>query len=120
MLSFSTLGIVPPALAVDLPARTPGLWALEITPDLAGYNLPPQRPQSARQCIDATVDQLFWRRDLGGELVERNLCRANVSSSSNGTITADFFCSVSETSLTIRMVISGDLKRSYTTDLTST
>jgi len=52
-------------------------------------------------------------------MVERNFCRPNVSSS-NGTITAEFFCSVGETSLTIRMVISGDFNRSYMTDLTST
>src|SRR5262249_20239371 len=77
----------PLTLALDLPARTPGLWEVEITPDLGGYK--PQRRQTARQCIDAVVDELFWRRELGWEMVEHKLCRANVSSS-NGTITADF------------------------------
>lgn len=110
----------PPALALDFPARTPGLWELEITPDLAGYNLPPQRTETRRprQCIDATVDKLFWQRDLGGEMVEQKLCRGNISSR-DGTITADFFCSFGE-SINVHMVISGDFKRAYTMDLTST
>lgn len=111
----------PPALALDFPARTPGLWELEITPDVAGYILPPQRAETRkpRQCIDATVDQLLWQRDLGGEMVDLKLCRANIGNS-NGTITADLSCDLDVTSFTAHMVISGDFTSAYTMDLTST
>jgi hypothetical protein len=112
------LASVSCAQAVDYPARTPGLWQLEITPDLSGFNLPPLPPKTAKQCIDATVDQLFWQRDLG-QRADPRLCRPNVTSS-NGTITAEYSCSVADTSFTMRMVTSGDYKRSYTTDITST
>jgi hypothetical protein len=107
-----------PALALDLPARTPGLWEMEITPDLEGLNVPPPPPQTARLCIDATVDQQLWRRDLGGEMIDPNLCRGNIGSR-NGTITADFSCSMPQMSMTVQMVINGDFKSAYTMELTS-
>jgi hypothetical protein len=107
-----------PALALDLPARTPGLWEMEITPDLQGLNVPPPPRETARLCIDATVDQLLWRRDLGGEMVDQNLCRGTIGSR-NGTFTADFSCSLPQMSMTMQMVISGDFNRAYTMELTS-
>jgi len=114
----AVLTSIPPALALDLPARTPGLWELEFTPDLAGYDLPPQPRRTARQCIDPTVDELFWRRDLDGGMVERKLCSANVSTA-DGTITADLSCELGGLNMKTRMVFSGDFKRAYTMDLTS-
>jgi len=118
----AVLTSVAPASALDLPARAPGLWELDVTPDLSGYNLPanllPQRRATAHQCIDATVDQLFWRRDLGGPMVEQKLCQANVSSR-NGTVTADFVCSLRGLDMKMHMVISGDFEHAYTMDLTS-
>jgi hypothetical protein len=121
MLRFITLIIafltsVPPVLALDLPARRSGLWELTITPSLTG--------EPARQCMDATVDQLFWRRDLGDEMVEHKLCRANVSNS-DGAITADLACSFgkinnTEISNTTHLVFSGDFESAYTMEVTTT
>jgi hypothetical protein len=102
----------PLALALDMPARSPGLWAVEFTADLGG-NYPQRRRETAKRCIDATVDQLFWRQDLGEE---RKLCRTDVSSSSNGTITADVFCSGNRAAS--HVVIRGDFKSAYTMEIT--
>jgi hypothetical protein len=107
-----------PALALDLPARTAGLWEVEITHDPAGYGLPPRRSTIARQCLDGTVDELFWRRDLEWELVEGKTCSGTISRA-NGTITADLFCNVRGTDMKARMIFSGDFKRAYTKDATA-
>jgi hypothetical protein len=121
VLTLGFLTFALPVRALDFPARTPGLWELEFTPDLAGHDLPPQRPLTARQCIDATVDQLLWRRDFGGEPDDLKICRSNISSS-NSAITADFVCSFAEMSstMTMHMVISGDFNSAYTMEITST
>jgi hypothetical protein len=111
-----------PALALDLPARAPGLWELEITPDLSGYDIPPnllpQRRMTARQCVDASVDQLFWRRDLGAPMVEQKLCQANVRNT-KGTVTGDLSCSLRGLDMKIHTVIGGDFNHAYTMDLTT-
>ena len=114
----SLLASALPALAIDMPARAPGLWEMEITPDLAGHDLPQPPPQTARQCIDPTVDQALWRRDLGAEMVDQKLCRGNIAER-GGTFTADLSCSMAGMSATMQMVISGDFKRAYTMDLTT-
>jgi Protein of unknown function (DUF3617) len=104
----------PLALALDMPARAPGLWEMELTADLGD---PPQRRrETGRRCIDATVDQLFWRQDLGEGPSARNLCRTDVSSSSNRTITADVVCG--GTRETSHVVIRGDFKSAYTMEIT--
>ena len=52
-------------------------------------------------------------------MVEQKLCRGNIGSR-NGTMTADLSCSLPQMSLTMQMVISGDFKRAYTMELTTT
>jgi hypothetical protein len=67
-----------------------------------------------RLCIDAAVDQMLWRHDLG----DGKLCPMDVGSS-GGSITVDYSCRVFESTVTTRVVISGDFKRAYTWDVTS-
>src|SRR5581483_11758382 len=110
-----------PALALDLPARTPGLWVMEIAPppELAAYNLPPPNLPATKQCIDAGVDQRLWQRDLGGERDAARICQAANISISNGTITSEVSCNMGPISVQTRMVVSGDFTRAYTMRLTS-
>ena len=53
VLVFIALGAAP-AAALDLPARKPGLWQLDMT--FVGRKLP---PQSIKECLDAATDKLM-------------------------------------------------------------
>ena len=112
------------ALADGFHARTPGLWEFEATavaPEPADGNLPPPRSRIAYQCIDATVDQSFWLRDLDGEAFGEVPCAAPHTSDSAGTITSELSCSVGDNmTMTTQTVASGDFTRAYTLTRTVT
>lgn len=108
---------IPSALALDLPARRPGLWEVEIALGTGVANLSPQRAVAGRQCMDATVDQLFWRRDLGTDGLR--ICQSNVANR-NGTITADLSCNIGPMTMAMHSVISGDYNSAYTIEITMT
>jgi Protein of unknown function (DUF3617) len=100
-----------PALALDMPARKPGLW--QLTMSFAGRSVP---GQVMKECIDAATDKMM--RNFGGSPQEN--CSKQSVSQSGGTIIVDSVCSFAGASTTSHSVITGDFNSDYTMQVTST
>ena len=100
-----------PAMAIDMPARKPGLWEMKMT--FEGRNMPPQVMQ---QCIDAETDKLM--SSMGGNM-RNDMCSQQDVQQSGGTITVDSVCKIGSATTTSHGVITGDFNRAYTVKVTS-
>jgi hypothetical protein len=95
---------VSPALALDLPARRPGLW--EIKMSLEGGQMPAQTMQ---QCIDAATDKLMQEKFSG-----QDACSKQEMSKSGNTIVVDSSCKIGTMATTTHAVFEGDFDAAYT------
>ena len=99
-----------PALALDLPARKPGLWELKMT--LEESSTPPQVMQ---QCIDAATDKLMQEKFS----VSRDVCPKQEMSKSGSTIVVDASCKFGTIAATTHAVFEGDFDSAYTAKVTT-
>ena len=106
-----SLGSVP-ALALDMPARKPGLW--EIKMDFVGRKIPAQTMQ---HCIDAATDKLM-NAQFGG--AAQDACSKQEVMHSGATMIVDSVCKFSEATTTSHAVVTGSFDSAYTVDVTST
>lgn len=100
-----------PALALDMPARKPGLW--QMTMSFAGRSVP---GQVMKECIDASTDNMM--RNFGGSL--QGHCSKQTVSRSGGAIIVNSVCSFAGATTTSHSVITGDFNSDYTMQVTST
>jgi hypothetical protein len=102
-----------PALALDLPARKPGLWEMKMTS--VGRSLP---PQTIRECLDAATDKLMNSNFSGGAV--GTTCSKQDMSRNGASIIVDSVCNVSGATVTSHAVVTGSFDSAYTVDVNST
>ena len=101
-----------PAFALDMPARKPGLW--QINMEFVGRKLP---AQVIKQCIDAASDKIM-NSHFGGSAQEA-CSKQDVTKTSNG-MTVDSVCKFGEATTTSHAVVTGSFDSAYTVHVTST
>jgi hypothetical protein len=113
-LAFLAAGVVAagPALALDLPARKPGLWEVKMT--FVGRNLP---QQSIRECLDAATDKLMNANFSGA--AAGVTCSKQDMTRSGATLTIDSVCAVNGAVVSSHSVVAGSFDSAYTVDVTS-
>jgi len=99
------------ALALDMPARKPGLWELKMS--FGNRNIP---GQVMRQCTDATTDKLM-NSNFGG--AAQQACSKQNVTRSGGTITVDSLCSFAGATTRSHAVITGSFDSAYTMQVTT-
>ncbi len=99
------------ALALDLPARKPGLW--ELTMSFGDRKIP---AQVMRQCTDAASDKLM-NSNFGG--AAQQACSQQNVTRSGGTITVDSVCTIAGATTTAHAVITGSFDSAYSMQVTS-
>ena len=100
-----------PALALDLPARKPGLW--EITMVLTNLGSTP--PTVMQHCIDAATDKQM--NTVGAN--RRAECSKQDVTRAGDTLVIDSVCQMGPTSVTSHGVVSGNFDSAYTIKVTS-
>jgi carbon monoxide dehydrogenase subunit G len=100
-----------PALALDLPARKPGLW--EIKTMMEGGMQP---TQTAQHCIDGETDKLM--NSLGTDMGKQICSKQDVKKVGN-TYEIDSVCKFGPMTSTSHGVVSGDFNSAYTMKMTS-
>lgn len=103
---------VAPALAIEMPARKPGLW--EIKMEFVGRKLP---AQVMKQCVDAASDKLLNSKFGGGS--QEACSKQDVAKTADG-MTVDSVCKFGQATTTSHAVITGSFDSTYTMDVTST
>jgi uncharacterized protein DUF3617 len=103
--------LASPALALDMPARKPGLWELKMT--MEGRSMP---PQTFQHCIDAATDKEM--NSIGGGAAAGKCSKQDVQRSGS-TITVDSVCDVGIGTATSHAVVSGSFDSGYTVKVTS-
>lgn len=106
------LGTATPAVALDMPARKPGLWELKM--DFAGRKVPAQVMQ---QCVDAASDKLM-NANFGGPAQEA--CSKQDVSKTGDAMSVDSVCKFGDAVTTTHAVVTGSFDSAYTVDVTST
>lgn len=101
-----------PAVALDMPARKPGLWELKM--DFGGRKIP---AQVMKQCVDAASDKLM-NSNFGGAAQEA-CAKQDVVKSGTG-MTVDSVCTFGDATTTTHAVVTGSFDDAYTVDVTST
>jgi hypothetical protein len=105
------LATATPALAIDLPARKPGLWELKMT--MEGRKLP---PQTLQHCIDAATDKEM--NTIGANKSAERCAKQDVQRSGS-TITIDSVCALGQGTSTSHAVVNGSFDSAYTVKVTS-
>jgi hypothetical protein len=103
--------VATPALAIDMPARKPGLWELKMT--MEGGRMP---PQTFQHCIDAATDKEM--NTMGAGSGARKCSKQDVQRSGN-TITVDSVCDIGVGTAISHAVVSGSFDSAYTVKVTS-
>jgi hypothetical protein len=98
-------------LAVDLPARKPGLW--EVTLHMASGNMP---PRGMKFCTDAETDAALYK--LGMNAAQGVCSRHDIQRSGN-IVTIDSECQMGDTKMTSRAVMTFTGDSAYHTDIQS-
>jgi len=105
------LAAATPALAIDMPARKPGLWELKMT--MEGRKLP---PQTFQHCIDAATDKEM--NTIGANKSAERCSKQDVQRSGS-TITVDSVCALGQGTSTSHAVVTGSFDSAYTVKVTS-
>jgi hypothetical protein len=103
-----------PALAVDFPARKPGLWEIQ-TGDAIGKG--PAGGHTVQQCIDAASDKAL--RDMG-QGMGKEMCAKQELHLDGGKLVMDSVCRIGNTTATSHAVMSGDFSSAYRMESKST
>jgi hypothetical protein len=101
-----------PVVALDMPARKPGLWELKM--EFVGRKIP---AQAMKQCVDAASDKLM-NSNFGGAAQEA-CAKQDVVKSGTG-MTVDSVCTFGDATTTTHAVVTGSFDDAYTVDVTST
>ena len=102
-----------PALAVDYPARKPGLWEIKTGDGTAGK----AAGQTIQQCIDAASDKAL--RDMG-QGMGKDMCAKQDLRLEGGKLVMDSVCKIGTTTATSHAVMSGDFSTTYRMESKST
>lgn len=100
-----------PAIALDLPARKPGLWEIAMT--MEGRTIP---MPTSQHCIDAETDKLM--SSIGGDM-KKDMCSKQDVQKVGNTYVVDSVCKIGTSTTTSHAVVSGDFNSAYTVKVTS-
>jgi hypothetical protein len=103
-----------PALAIDYPARKPGLWEIQ-TGD--GTSANKAASQTIQQCIDAASDKAL--RDMG-QGMGKDTCSKQELHHEGSKLVMDSVCKIGPTTATTHAVMSGDFSSAYRMESKST
>ncbi|GER20455.1 DUF3617 domain-containing protein [Variovorax boronicumulans] len=104
-----------PALAIDYPARKPGLW--EIQTGEGGAATAKAPGQTIQQCIDAATDKAM--REMG-QGMGKDMCSRQDLRLEGVKLVIDSVCKIGPTTATSRAVMSGDFSSAYRVESKST
>ena len=113
VIVFAVLGAAP-AAALDLPARKPGLWQLDMT--FVGRKLP---PQSIKECLDAATDKLM-NANVSGAGAGVTCSKQEISRSGATHHRRFGLHARNGATVTSHAVVTGSFDSAYTVDVTST
>ncbi len=102
-----------PAMAIDYPARKPGLWEIQTGDGTAAKGA----SQTIQQCIDAASDKAL--RDMG-QGMGKDTCSKQELRNEGGKLVIDSVCKIGSTTATSHAVMSGDFSSAYRMESKST
>jgi len=102
-----------PAMAIDYPARKPGLWEIQTGDGTAAKGA----SQTIQQCIDAASDKAL--RDMG-QGMGKDTCSKQELRNEDGKLVIDSVCKIGSTTATSHAVMSGDFSSAYRMESKST
>jgi hypothetical protein len=102
-----------PAMAIDYPARKPGLWEIQTGDGTAAKGA----SQTIQQCIDAASDKAL--RDMG-QGMGKDACSKQELRNEGGKLVIDSVCKIGSTTATSHAVMSGDFSSAYRMESKST
>ncbi|MDR6886423.1 MULTISPECIES: DUF3617 domain-containing protein [Variovorax] len=102
-----------PAMAIDYPARKPGLWEIQTGDGTAAKGA----SQTIQQCIDAASDKAL--RDMG-QGMGKDACSRQELRNEGGKLVVDSVCKIGSTTATSHAVMSGDFSSAYRMESKST
>ena len=108
-----TCAAAMPAMAIDYPARKPGLWEIQTGDGTAAKGA----SQTIQQCIDAASDKAL--RDMG-QGMGKDMCSKQELRSDGGKLVMDSVCKIGNTVATSHAVLSGDFGTAYRMESKST
>ena len=114
-IAFLTLACAAamPAMAIDYPARKPGLWEIQTGDGTAANGA----SQTIQQCIDAASDKAL--RDMG-QGMGKDTCSKQELRNEGGKLVIDSVCKIGSTTATSHAVMSGDFSSAYRMESKST
>lgn len=90
------------------PARKPGLWEMSATEKEGG------RPAiTVQQCVDAATDKALQEYGLNQPKMNRKACKEEMRNEAGKMLVHTEVCKRSDTTMTRRIVISGDFNAAY-------
>jgi hypothetical protein len=104
---------IVPALALDLPPRSPGQWELRVKQETP----PDPEEVTTRICLDAASDRKFMELGLS---IAKESCPVYETKREGDTWVIDATCTFGKMKSTSRTVVSGDFARAYTMRITAT
>jgi len=102
-----------PAMAIDYPARKPGLWEIQTGDGTVAKGA----SQTIQQCIDAASDKAL--RDMG-QGMGKDTCSKQELRIEGGKLVIDSVCKIGSTTATSHAVMSGDFSSAYRMESKST
>lgn len=105
------VGCISPALALDPPARKPGLW--ELKTQIEGKST---ASQVMKQCVDAQTDA---QMQAFGTSMGAKLCSEREVRREGDSIVSDAVCRIGPITMRTHSVTTGDFNSAYTTNTTS-
>jgi len=111
LLSAGALSLLAAAAALAgpaFPARKPGLWEMRSSEKAAG-----QQTFTVQQCADTATDKALQEYGLSQPKMNRKFCKEEMRNEAGKLLVHTEVCKQSETTLTRRIVMSGDFNVAY-------
>jgi len=106
-LALLSVAAIAPA-GPTFPNRKPGLWEMRSTPKAEGG-----KSIVVRQCADPATDKALQEYGLSQPKMNRKFCKEEMRNEAGKMLVHTEVCRQSETTLTRRIVISGDFDAGY-------
>ena len=111
LLSAGVLSLLATAAALAGPAfpeRKPGLWEMRSSEKTAG-----QQTFTVQQCADTATDKALQEYGLSQPKMNRKFCKEDTRNEAGKMLVHTEVCKQSDTTMTRRIVISGDFNVAY-------
>ncbi|RQO54583.1 hypothetical protein DBV14_12495 [Variovorax sp. KBW07] len=110
VMACMAAAVALPALAVDFPARKPGLWEIQTGGGSGEGAAGKSAGHTMQQCIDAASDKAL--REMG-QGMGKDLCSKQELKLESGKLVMDSVCKIGNTVATSHAVMTGDFSSTY-------